>query len=363
MTFIYTTNEIDYSGGYDMAYPVVARYQDHVNLWRNMLYAPEEGWYQALQEVAVNTAGDIFVCGKWNYPLGGYNTKDMAKWDVSGNVIWDVPLIVGGLGNGIWTIAACPGTQGNCVVGTDRVDDDYSVYYVQGSTGGVLWKKDTGGDVACVRTDYHGNVYALSGAAGVWAWDNTGALLWTQAALNIPTLLVLNGGGLFYASLESDYVFVHKYSCDDGEEIVSGNFPIGQRPGDPWNQAGIPLAVDEMGTIYVRSAAPGGDTLLRAYDYLGSFLWETTFTPTGTGNAGTVKVDDHYLYMLETYPDDSTHYIHRYGRATGVESSGDWPAATWSGPHGLDISPGLVGAFRNSWFPAPHIYVGNARYE
>jgi hypothetical protein len=201
--------------------------QNGAVIWASPLYAVyTAGLYQLIcvNGVAVNSAGNAFIAGKWQNATGTY--ANVAAYDAGGSQKWNVALNANAGNTEPSAIAATP--NGNAFVNAEILGG-VAVYYVNGTTGAVVWSAAKGG-VGQVAVDESGNCYA-SGVEitnkAIWAWSPSGTSLWDLDVGGNSPELALNGVGHLYANKYTNTTtYIAKYNVSDGSEVTTGGFPI-----------------------------------------------------------------------------------------------------------------------------------------
>jgi hypothetical protein len=259
--------------------------------------------------------------------------------------------------SGVTSIAVSP--SGDVLVGFARTDvhgTPYTLAYLDGEDGEVLWLYDTGVDssVDGVAFDGDGNCYATgdegSDTYSVWAFESDGTPLWTDdGSLGDHTMAVIYGDYL-YVDAGFWMIRLDLATGTEDEAFTALEMPPIMGFDYDGNVYGF---VDGTGYLIYRIPA----SLSQSVDWL--LLWEDD-------DPSSLAVAPHNrLYLVDEGDIWSGGSVYALDAATGEDAGGDWPVSRYGSTiiGATAVSVGLVGAFYDSWPVPPHIYVGNVLYE
>jgi len=328
---------------------------DGALIWSETVY-DTEGFAQTISGLAVDASGYAYICGSFSYSAPTYT--HVAKFTPAGAVAWAVKVLENA--NTVECIAVCP--SGNVLIGFERESiggDYYTVALLQAADGAVLWRADTGADSAVykVASDTSNNCYAAGNEGtdtySAWAFEDDGTPIWTdEGGLDNHTLAAVVYGS--YLHVDAAYLGVPatmRLALADGVENT-----------DLWPILLI-LAFDRFGRGYGLLQFGASSLVYQLPATLASVPeWNTAWTDADSPLSLAVSPDG-YVFVCARLADTGDGIIRCYDAETGVEQGGNWPVSTVGYCDRVATTPGVYGAFPSAWLPAPHIYVGNVRYE
>lgn len=247
--------------------------------------------------VAVNDAGDVYLCGRAN--SGAQFGYQLAKYSAAGVIQWQRKLGGTGSNSDEQGFSISLDAQSNCyVTGQSFNGDEYDVVTAKYNSAGTLqWQRQLQGDVSNdigrgIAATTSGDVYVCgnSNSGGtnflILAKYNTSGTIQWQRRLSLSGSAIIgrgvsvdSSGNVYVVGDRSQQYFeIAKYSSS-GTLQWQRQFGVG-------SELGRAIAVDGSGNVYVcgRSDQPGTAYLQVAkYNTSGDIQWQRRL---GTGSGG-----------------------------------------------------------------------------
>jgi hypothetical protein len=234
----------------------IAKYNTSGTLqWKNALV---NGYvYARGRGVAVDSSGNVYVCGFFNYLGGGTNQLAVAKYNTSGTLQWNYYIDDSGAGGGYGIAVDSSANVYVCGYSAD------SLYTAKFNTSGTLqWQKRLGSGAAGnngVAVDSSGNVYVCGDAypSGdnlyISKYNTSGTLQWQRS-------LSASSHGFAVAVDSSANVYVCGYLTQSPSYVqglliakynTSGTIQWQRRLDGASSMAGYGIAVDSSANVYI----------------------------------------------------------------------------------------------------------------
>jgi hypothetical protein len=241
-----------------------------------------------VHDIAVDSLGNVYTAA---VNCGGLGLEATSrKFDSNGNqVLW-----VGAFTQNIdWGIDV--GSSGNFYVGSKR-DGNLTTRKYDGTKTGqkgnasgvnsaIIWAKDHGADVFCLRVDSSENVYtggARTGNLTTRKYDTNGNLIWSvDHGASVLGIAVDSSGNVYTGGVRTNNLTTRKYDS-------SGNLIWSVDHGAQVNS----VAVDPLGNVYTGGVTTNSITT-RKYDSSGNLIWSADHrsNPFDTTGIWSVAVD------------------------------------------------------------------------
>jgi hypothetical protein len=297
--------------------------------------------------VAVDATGNVYVTGT-KY------TETTHKYSPAGAKLWSASYDAAADG-----YAVAVGPDGHVLVGGWWAT--YSCALLNGTTGAVIWRVDTGSDINAVARDADNVCYVggkrVGGTTSIWTYAADGTPGWTAdfGATVWAMAVDWTGAYLYVTGHHNSLACVRKYNAATGAEISTGGFPLEYDPAHFIGDTSA-ICVDRIGNIYLAHNSSVDDMQIRKFNSAGVQQWAQTWV-TAYAALGIAVTPEGNVYVVGGSRGDGSAWIKRFDAVTGAEETGaGWPIEV--GAYGVAVSPGVVGAFPSSWLPTGGGYPG-----
>jgi uncharacterized delta-60 repeat protein len=214
--------------------------------------------------VAVDSSGNVYVCGSTDSQGAGSNDALIVKYNSSGTVQWQRRL--GGTGNDIAYSVAVDSSANVYIVGiagTGGFGGSDVLVAKYNTSGTIQWQRRLGGATqdngkSTAVVDSSGNIYLSadtnSSGAGSYdtliaKYDTSGTLQWQRTFGSAGTdinfgIAVDSSGSAYVTGQSSSSLFIVKYD-------TSGTIQWQRSLSSSGDEAGYAIAVDSVGVMYV----------------------------------------------------------------------------------------------------------------
>jgi len=258
--------------------------------------------------VAVNSAGDVYVCGTSSINPDPNLVFQTAKYDTSGALQWQRGLSYVTTGPNIARSVAVD-SFGDVYVCGYSVSAERAFQIVKyNPSGSIQWQRRLGGTTndeqgEGVAVDSSGNVYVCghsesSGTENIQIakYDTNGVIQWQRslgsATSNLGYSVAVDSSGNVYVcgvsgSVGDSFFEIAKY---DTNGTIQWKRSLGDPPQGGY---GLSIAVDSANNVYVCgfSRVSGEDFQIAKYNTAGTIQWQRSLSSTRAGIAYSIAVD------------------------------------------------------------------------
>ena len=321
---VYVCGDTEQSSGSTIYNFQIAKYNNSgVIQWQRRL--GNTGVSEGGKSVAVDSSGNIYVCG-YSF-ISGFGAIQIAKYDTSGTILWQQAL-VDTVGTGANSSSVAVDSSGNVYVCGISSISTAPYFYLQiakyNTSGTIQWQKrsTSGSSGSSVAVDSSGNIYvsgisyASVGDIVVIKLDYNGNIQWQRRLLDGAG--VANSGGNSVAVDSSGNIYVCGNSTINGTDDFliakyngSGTVQWQRILGGSNADIGYSVAVDLSGNVYVCGYSNIGTYVFQIakYNTSGTIQWQRRLAGGSSGSFGQgVAVDVSGNVYVCGYPLISSNY-------------------------------------------------------